>query len=309
MAWQLETSLGVRMKLSLFSISYAGLWGQSSLALPAIVAKAAELGYEGVMVAGKRPHLSTLDANPERIEELRQALQTHGVVCAVVAGYIDLAPPAAAEVPYLEMQIAYVETLARVAAQLDCSVVRVFSAYESDTHSPHAVWAGMVTAIQEMCDRAAACGVQIAIQNHHDLGVHSDVLLELIGDVDRVNCRAGFDAWAPALCGEDLYQAANKMAPHMAITTNADYIRLPRYAYQPELVNYQRTEPDLVRAVKFGEGFNDFPAFFQGLKDGGFDGIANYEMCSPIRGGGSLENLDAYAARYVRWMREHVLSN
>ena len=97
------------------------------------------------------------------------------------------------------------------------------------------------------------------------------------------------------------------MAPHAAITTNADYVRLPRFRYEPAIVNYRRVDTDLVRAVKFGEGFIDFPAFFAGLKEGGFNGIANYEMCSPVRGGGSLENLDAYAAAYVRWMRENVV--
>jgi sugar phosphate isomerase/epimerase len=97
------------------------------------------------------------------------------------------------------------------------------------------------------------------------------------------------------------------MAPHAAVSTNADYVRLPRFRYQPALVNYQPATPDLVRAVKFGEGFIDYPAFFRGLKDGGFDGIANYEMCSPIRGEGDQENLDAYAAQYVQWMRQHVL--
>ena len=148
-----------------------------------------------------------------------------------------------------------------------------------------------------------AHGVILAVQNHHDVGVHTDWLLEVLADVDRPNCKAGFDAWSPALRGEDLYEAARKMAPHTAITTNADYIRFPRFQYQPALVNYCRVEPDLVRAVKFGEGFIDYTAFFHGLKDGGFDGIANYEMCSPIRGGGSLENLDAYAAAYVAWMR------
>jgi hypothetical protein len=38
---------------------------------------------------------------------------------------------------------------------------------------------------------------------------------------------------------------------------------------------------------------------------GPYDGIATYEMCSPIRGGGALENLDRYAATYMKWMREH----
>ena len=291
------------MQLSLFSVSYAGFWGQHALAMPEIIAKAAELGYRGVMLAGKRPHLSALDTTDETLAGVRQTLAELGMRCHVVGGYVNLAATTAAEVPYLEMQIGYVEGLARLAAGLDCSIVRVFSAYESPVGQPQAIWQGMVKALQEMCDRAEPYGVTIAIQNHHDLGVHSDVLLELLADVDRANCGAGFDAWAPALCGEDLYEAACKLAPHTVITTNADYIRLPRYAYQPALVNYQRTEPDWVRAVKFGEGFIDLRAFFQGLRDGGFDGVANYEMCSPIRGGGSLENLDSYATRYVEWMR------
>ena len=60
--------------------------------------------------------------------------------------------------------------------------------------------------------------------------------------------------------------------------------------------------------MKFGEGFIDYEAFFKGLRDGGFDGIATYEMCSPLRGGGKIENLDAFAAQYMNWMQEKVLS-
>ena len=147
-----------------------------------------------------------------------------------------------------------------------------------------------------MCDRAAEHRVTLAVQNHHDLGVHTDAMLELLADVDRSNCKIGFDAWSPALRGEDLYQAAHKAAPHTVMTTNADYIRLPRFNYRPLVVNYERAYPDMVRAVKFGEGFIDYKGFFQGLRDGGFDGLANYEMCAPLRGGGGLENLDACAS-------------
>lgn len=295
------------IRLSLFSISYAGFWGQHALNLSAIIAKAKELGYDGVMLAGKRPHLSPLDSTPDQITAIRQALEKHNVACHVVAAYTDLRPAAAAEVPYLEMQISYVESLAHAAAELGASVVRVFGAYEADEQSPHTIWSGAVKALQEMCDRAAAHDVTIAVQNHHDIGVHSDMMLELLSDIDRPNCKVGFDAWAPALCGENLYDAAKKMASHTAITTNADYVRLPRFQYQPAVVNYQRVQPDLVRAVKFGDGFIDFPAFFRGLLEGGFDGIANYEMCSPIRGGGALENLDTYSGHFVNWMRENVL--
>ena len=294
------------MKKSLFSVSYAGFWGQHRLDIPEFIATAAQQGYDSVMLAGKRPHLSPLDADRDYLKSVKTALDKHNIECGVIAGYTDLSPTAAAEVPYLEMQIAYVDSLTRIASELGAKAVRVFTAYETESHPLQMVWNGVVSTLREMCDRAADVGVTIAVQNHHDVGVHSDVLLELLSDIDRNNCKLGFDAWSPALRGEDLYECAKKMAPHTAITTNADYIRLPRFHYQPLLINYERAKPDMVRAVKFGEGFIDYPGFFRGLIEGGFDGIANYEMCSPIRGGGAFENLKEYSAHYVQWMRSNT---
>jgi sugar phosphate isomerase/epimerase len=295
------------MQLSLFSISYAGLWGQAALDLRQFLRRAAELGFDAVMLAGKRPHLSPLDADEAAVAALRRDLQETGLKCAVMAAYTDLGAAVAAEVPFLEMQIAYVESLCRVGAQLGASFVRVFTAYEAAGQNPQALWQRTVATLREMADRASRYGMTVAIQNHHDLAVHTDVLLELLHDIDRPNCKLGFDAWSPALRGEDVYEAAKRAAPHTAITTNADYIRLPRYRYRPDLVNYEAAAPELVRAVPFGTGFIDYAAFFRGLREGGFDGVATFEMCSPVRGGGALENLDRYAKTYVRWMREHGL--
>jgi sugar phosphate isomerase/epimerase len=292
------------MKLSLFSVSYAGFWGQDCLSLDDFLRHAARLGYQAVMIAGKRPHLSPLDATPELLEAIAGILKETGLECAVIGGYTDFAGGPAAEVPFVEQQIAYVEALARIAQRLGARVVRIFTSYES-AHVPFAaLWDRTVKAIQECCDRAVHLGVTIAVQNHHDIGVHSDALLEFLNDVNRPNCKLGFDAWSPALRGEDLYKAARAMAPHTICTTNADYVRLPRFHYQPALVNYQPALPDAVRAVPFGTGFIDYRAFFQGLRDGGFDGVATYEMCSPIRGGGAQANLDRYASEYLRWMRQ-----
>jgi sugar phosphate isomerase/epimerase len=295
------------MELSLFSVSYAGLWGQQRLDLAAFIAKAAELGYASVMLAGKRPHLSPLDADTAAIESLRACLADKRVRCAALAGYTDFAAQRAAEVPFAEMQFRYVEDLCRMARALDAPIVRVFTAYESEPAAAAAAWNHVASCLRECADRAADCGVTLAVQNHHDVALDTEALAELLDEVDRPNVKAGFDAWSPALRGEDLYQAARRMAPRAAITTNADYIRLPRYRYRPELVNYERLEPDLVRAVPFGEGFIDYEAFFSGLADGGFDGLANYEMCSPLRGGGSLENLDRYARGYLAWMRQYAV--
>jgi sugar phosphate isomerase/epimerase len=292
------------MRSALFSVSYAGLWGQSQLGVCEFIDNAARLGYQGVMLAGKRPHLSPLDATPALLEQVQDVLARTGLRCEVVAGYTDFAGGSAAEVPYTEMQIAYVESLARLAAALQCRIVRVFTAYESPGLTAGFLWPRVVAALRECCDRAAGHGVTVAVQNHHDLAVHTTALLELHADVDRPNCKIGFDAWSPALRGEDLYEAARLAAPHTVLTTNADYVRLPQFQYQPALVNYQATLPDLVRAVPFGQGFIDYAAFFRGLLDGGFDGVAAYEMCSPLRGGGSIENLNYCAAQYLKWMKK-----
>lgn len=294
------------MQLSLFSISYAGFWGQDRLDLAAFIRKAGELGYDSVMLAGKRPHISPLDASAERLDELRQVMERADIECSVVAAYTDFGGSNPAEVPYLEMQIAYLESLCKIGHKLGAKILRVFTAYEVPGQGPQVTWKNVVTCLREACDRAAPHGMTIAIQNHHDIAVHSDALLELLGDIDRKNCKLGFDAWSPALRGEDLFSTAKRVAPYTVITTNADYCRLPRFNYRPDLINYERASPDLVRAVPFGSGFIDYKAFFAGLVEGGFDGIATYEMCSPLRGGGTLTNLDACAAGYVRWMKEKV---
>ncbi len=55
----------------LHSVSYAGLWGQASLPLEAFIDKAADLGYDGVLLMAKRPHLSVLDYDTEACSRLR----------------------------------------------------------------------------------------------------------------------------------------------------------------------------------------------------------------------------------------------
>jgi sugar phosphate isomerase/epimerase len=47
----------------------------------------------------------------------------------------------------------------------------------------------------------------------------------------------------------------------------------------------------------------DLEAFFAGLGEGGFNGYVAYEMCSPLRGGGSEQNLDRMARTALEVIR------
>lgn len=291
------------MKTALHSISYSGSWGQTRLPLDEIVARTAALGYDGIMLAAKRPHASLLDMDADSRRRLRGELERHRVGLACLAAYTNFTADAEhAEVPLREIQVHHVGELARLAVDLGGSIVRVFTAYEHPAVPYSRAWDQTAAAIKECCRRAADVGATIAVQNHHDLAGHADSFLLFLKAVDEPNGKAAFDAWSPALQGDDLVDTARKLAPLTVHTTVADYIRLPRYRYQPELVNYRR-EADYVQAVPTGEGFIDYAGFLTALRDGGFAGSVAYEMCSPLRDGGDLAALDRYAAKFLDFIR------
>ncbi len=115
-----------------------------------------------------------------------------------------------------------------------------------------------------MLRRTAEFGVTIGVQNHHDIACSSEALFELIRAVGEPNCKAMFDAWAPALHGDDLIQSARKMGAVTVHTTIANYVRLRRFHYDPAIVNFDAKVPSLL-AVPIEEGFIDYRAFLQAL--------------------------------------------
>lgn len=291
------------MKLALHSVSYAGLWGQAQLSLEQFFPKARKLGYEAVLLMAKRPHLSLLDLSSAARRDIKKRADDHGIHIAALAGYNDFSAGAdVADVPLREMQVHYLSELARLAADLGCPLIRVFTSYERDMVPYQTAWSQTVACLRELAQRAADVGVIVGVQNHHDLAVNHDSLIDLLEEIAAPNCKACFDAWAPALQGEDIVAAAGKLAPYMVHTTVADYVRRPRFRYQPALVNYQAAL-DVVRAVPMGQGFIDYRGFFAALADAGYSGYVAYEMCSPLKGGGSEANLDRCAAAFVQYMR------
>jgi sugar phosphate isomerase/epimerase len=291
------------MKTALHTISYSGSWGQASLSLDDIIQRAASLGFDGIMLAAKRPHASILDMSPTTRQHIRDTLTRHRLELACLAAYTNFSADAEhAEVPHREMQIHYVQELARLVVDLGGNIVRIFTSYDHEAIAYARNWQQTVAAVKECARRAADVGAVIAVQNHHDLAGHSEGLTHFLQAVDEPNCRAAFDAWSPALQGDDIINAAAKLATLTVHTTVADYIRVPRFRYQPDLVNYRQLD-DYVQAVPMGEGFIDYRGFLSKLAAHGYGGFVAYEMCSPLRDGNSLEILDRYARRFMEFMR------
>jgi sugar phosphate isomerase/epimerase len=288
--------------LLLHSVSYAGFWGQTPLTVEQFVDKAADLGYDGVMLMAKRPHVSVLDYRDKQRAELRRRIEARKLNNVCIAGYCNITGDLEhGEVPHREIHVHYILELARLTADLGGRVIRVFTGYENPAAGYSQQWRLIVEVLREAAKRAADWDVVIGVQNHHDIGVGFESHFDLIEEIGEPNCRAMFDAWAPALHGADIVEAARKLAPVTAHTTVADYQLRPRYKYNAAIVNYETQRP-FVQAVPMGEGFIDYQGFFEALASAGFDGSIAYEMCSPILGGGDTKNLDRYAERFLHYM-------
>ena len=286
----------------LHSVSYSGSWGQAQLSVEDFIKRAADLGYSGVMLMAKRPHVSVLDYDEATRARLRRQIEELGLTKVCLAGYNNFtADLEHGEVPAREIQIHYVTELARLARDLGGDLVRIYTGYENPAAGYLPQWNLIVESLKECAQRAAEFGVTLGVQNHHDIAVDYRSQRDLINAVDEPNCKALFDAWAPALQGTDIVEAAGAMGPLMAHTTIANYQKRPRFRYEPDIVNYTPQTP-YVQAVPIDEGFIDYRAFLSALHDAGFRGSVAYEICSPVLGGGGIENLDRYAKGFLRFM-------
>ncbi len=294
------------MRTALHSVSYAGVWtGQVTLSLEKFIAKAASLGYDAVMLVAKRPHASLLDMNASRRQEIRNLLDKYRLKLACIAGYTDFCAEADSPgIPLREMQILYVSELARMAKDLGGNLVRIFTGFERTNLSYDQQWEWCVQSIKECAIRAAEFDTTVGVQNHHDIAAEYQSMLDLLQEINEPNCKAMFDAWSPALHGTDIVDAIRKLSNYIVHTTVADYVRRPRFKYIPKYVNYER-QVDVIRAVPMGKGFIDYKAFFDALKEVGFNGYVGYEMCSLLEGGGSEDNLDRCASQFIKYMKDY----
>ena len=297
-----------KVRTCLHSVSYAGFWrGQARLGVEEFLDKAKELGFDGVMLMAKRPHVSPLDYDTEARKALRRKIERLGLELVCLAGYTDFtAGVDKAGIPNVEIQAAYVGELAKLARDLGTDMVRVFTGYERPDIPYDKQYALVVEGLRLAGREAARYNVTLAVQNHHDIGSHHDTMHWLLNEVNLPNVKAAYDPWTPTLqnlTSEQLRASVLKMKPFIVHTTAADYVRQQRYHYESNLTNFLEQDA-VLRAVPVGEGIIDYETFFTALRDIGYQGYIAYEMCEVLDGGGDIANLDRTARKFLQYMKD-----
>ena len=297
-----------KVKTCLHSVSYSGAWrGQALLTVDEFLVKAKELGFDGVMLGAKRPHVSLIDYDDAARKKLRERIKELGLELVCIAGYNDFtAGVDKSGVPNVEIQAIYIGELARLARDLGTNMVRIYTGFERPDIPIDKQYAMVVEGLQMAGKIAARYGVTLVVQNHHDIAVHPDVMKWLLDEVNLPNVKAAFDLWSMTMEGlssEEIKKAIYTMKPYILHTTTADYEKLPRFRYETGQTNYTKLLPEN-RLVPIGEGYLDYKTFISTLKEIGYQGYIAYEMCAVLKGGGSIENLDKCAKTFLEYVKQ-----
>jgi sugar phosphate isomerase/epimerase len=282
------------MKVGLYSITYLGLWYRGeALTLERMIDVAAEFGYDGIEIDGKRPHGNPLDWPTGRCRELRHRAADRGVPIYAVAANNDLSSP----VPEVrEAQICYLRELIRMTADMGAPTLRVFLAWWGVTRHPQLatydiaegywpvvherfateeIWGWCREALVECAQYAGNAGVTLALQNHkpliHD---HRDVL-RMVDEVGSPHLEVCLDApLMPDRSTAAIDAAAREVGSRQVLTHfGGEFERRP----DGSIRGYERN--DGVVGEETERYYRDFVSAMNAI---GYEGYIGYELCHQL---------------------------
>lgn len=297
------------MKFILHSVSYSPSWeGQTTLTLYAVIDKAEKLGYDGIELMAKRPHASPLDLNDSDRKRVRDYIASKGLVLPCIAGYQDFSDdPLHPDMPKGEKELLYLRESIRITRDLGAKILRVYSSFLYTDIPRSLLWKQCVKYLKEGVKYAEDSDVVLALQNHSELTFNHGDVLEMIEEVGSTHLKIALDPPYIFITGLPYDRAVEESKRFIVYSTASDFILNPAPVNTrvPGFLHYSAGFFVLYRkkTVPLGQGEVDYRSFLSALKKIGYDDYLAYEICSPIGGGGSEENLDRCAKESLEYLR------
>ena len=304
------------MKVGLYSITYLGIWYRSgALPLREFIARARQLGYQGIEIDGKRPHGNPMDLSAAERTEIRTMAAGEGLEIPAIASNNDFSSP----IPeHRECQLLMVREQIRLAADLGAKVVRLFLAWPGVTMRDglaqydiarrrwDEIWRD--TTRSEVWDYARQCfreaariaedhGVILALQNHAPVIRHYRDVLHMVAEVDSPAFRACIDV--PIEPNQD-----DAYVRRMALETGA----LEVHSHFGGEFERDVTGRVVQRNLCWPQPVMNYLVFVCGFKDAGYDGYFCFEFCHPAQNARhepqGRDFVDEQAALALEYMRD-----
>ncbi|GFZ79646.1 hypothetical protein GCM10008018_26480 [Paenibacillus marchantiophytorum] len=167
--------------------------------LDKMIALAQTCGFNGMELReGPYWGISTVMTSEQREEAVRK-FEKAGIRITNIGSSVILTGRPEDEAQFVDFQ-----NVCSLASDLKACGIRIFLGYftsRRDEPGPNIVYGDIVARIQQACDYAASCGVQVWIETHNEFAT-GRVLRKLLDDVNRPNCAVIYDIIHPLEEGE-----------------------------------------------------------------------------------------------------------
>ncbi len=244
------------------------------------MAVSASLGFDGIEIACREPHLHP-DMPLMQVREIKSAAEDHGLAIPALAGYMGHFSTAQAEACAAEYD-RFMELLER-SVLLESDMIRVFpggpNAFlaEPEHYEKAAYW------IRRCADEARKAGKRIALEIHNLSLVETvDGALHLSDLVGRDNVGFIHDAGNMYITdtgyGEESVRQLGSRLFHVHIK---DEKRIASAGAPGTFKNLTRHGEESFLQCRLGEGEVDHGGLLRGLKESGYDGWLTLECAAP----------------------------
>lgn len=308
------------MKVGLYSITYNATWYKGRALTPKeLILKAKELGYQGIEIDLRRPYGFPADLSAKERAEIRSFADSKHIEIPAIAGNGNFASPI---VEQRECELLMLYEQIRLAHELGAKVLRVFASWSGVTFrggiATYEVaaeisrqtafgatrlerWGFVRDCLKEGAEWAERQDVVLALQNHPPIMESPEDLLNMVAEVGSEHLKCCLDA---SNCG------ANQSDAYL---TNAVRATGKLQVHSHFSGEWKRDEKGVVDQFKYTPQTNivNYPTFVRVLKEIGYDGYLNYELCHPVLRDHQVQGLelvDEQAALALEYMKNLIAS-
>lgn len=309
------------MKVGLYGISYAGIWYRDRvLSVEEFLERAKRFGFDGIEIDGKRPHGFPLDWDVEKRRGFRDLAESKGIEIVGVASNNNFVSPI---VEQRENELIMLAEQIKLCRDLGGKVVRVFLAWRGITivdglanyeiprkygvggNYPDVTrwqqWKWAKDCLREAAEIAEEHGVILALQNHEPVIRHHKDIIDMVREVDSEYLKCCLDA--PLLTehsDEYVRQAALEVGDLQVLSHfGGEFTRDGKGKAVMVPIRGREQDP-----------LPNYPAFIRAMKEIGYDGYINYELCHPVLNEqhehAGLELVDHYVECAGEYMRNLI---
>jgi len=253
------------MKISLCSIGFR----RTAQPLSDIIPIVADLGFDGIEIWGE--HIK--DTEPC---EIASTLADSGLEASMISPYFDFTGPTAVR----EKSVADADVFIDYAAAINAPLIRVFTGVVGSLEADRGQFDACAASLREVCDKAAASGVGMALETHPKTLVDTvPGSLTLLEAVDRPNLKLNLDIYHLWEVHFDPVAVLEWLFEHIG-HVHAKNAKIQPNSHYP-LLHDQQASQDIIGVTPMAEGNMPYTGFLKSLKRKGFNGYVSVEWFGP----------------------------